>query len=551
MESKSYFGKIFLRVSHLPTILLIAGYLSYWIELYFIRKKGGAASPFAFILFAAFSIFVLFHRRRHIRQFFSWFVQEYKKQEKISKYFLIISFGLIIPIIIIAFYAHLLPPHLIQESDALNYHFTLPHQHLISGSFKHIRWSSADLFPLPVQFALAPYWFVTELPNKFPQFFFLIGLVLVAVNLVKQLGNNNVFTMCLMAFSIFGSHFLGIQIGTAMLDIVLCYLLFAALDSFLQGDILASAVEFTFFLWSKSFMPFQVFFIALAMLLLFFILKRAGFKDIGWGFTEINSQDNKRRYLALLKKMPVLLILFTVLIGGPFLIKSAYYSGTPLFPFMPGIIKINKNIDKNSDAWRSILASSESYVSKKDMYGYGRSPVAFIRHLFLIAVPEEGVNNRYDYPVGLPYLLFAGPFLYFLFFSLKKKQFVILPLFIIFYWISWWFGSHQTRFLYIPIFLIIAVSLPAIKVKSKIFMAAIVISLLTTGMSVFRAHRKDFGLLGKIDILREKDRRIVEMNKRYSGIDRGSAISLDYYDVAYAKFPVNVTKEELPWILSR
>jgi hypothetical protein len=95
------------------------------------------------------------------------------------------------------------------------------------------------------------------------------------------------------------------------------------------------------------------------------------------------------------------------------------------------------------------------------------------------------------------------------------------------------------------------VSLPAIKVKSKIFMAAIVISLLTTGMSVFRAHRKDFGLLGKIDILREKDRRIVEMNKRYSGIDRGSAISLDYYDVAYAKFPVNVTKEELPWILSR
>src|SRR5882672_6699659 len=84
---------------------------------------------------------------------------------------------LALAILVTSFLAALLPPHLMQEVDALNYHYSLPRQHLIRGSFAHLRWSTADLWPLPLQFALSPYWFMTELPNKVPQFFFLAGLV--------------------------------------------------------------------------------------------------------------------------------------------------------------------------------------------------------------------------------------------------------------------------------------------------------------------------------------------------------------------------------------
>ena len=36
----------------------------------------------------------------------------------------------------------------------------------------------------------------------------------------------------IITFCILGSHHFGIQMGTAMLDIIICYLFLAALDSF-------------------------------------------------------------------------------------------------------------------------------------------------------------------------------------------------------------------------------------------------------------------------------------------------------------------------------
>ena len=39
----------------------------------------------------------------------------------------------------------------------------------------------------------------------------------------------------------------------------------------------------------------------------------------------------------------------------------------------------------------------------------GRRP---FNHLWLIAVPEEELNNKYDYPVGLVYLIASGLFFF-------------------------------------------------------------------------------------------------------------------------------------------
>jgi len=548
MENKSILREDYLKISHLPTILLVLGYICYWIELYFIRKQNGLTSPLASILFILIFMLTLILNRKRILKSLTGFINGYKHEQKFTKYSLILFLCIIAFILIIVFYAHLLPPHLSQEYDALNYHISLPRQHLILGSFRHIAWSSADLFPLPVDFALAPYWFVSELPNKFPQFLFLLGLVFVSVNLVRRFSGNNFASICLIIIAIFGSHFIGIQMGTAMLDIVLSYLFLAALDSLLAGNTLNSAAEFTFFLWSKSFQPFQVLFVLFVTIALFIIYKKIGIRDISWGFDNTVNSESKQKFIRAFKETLIFVILFSVVIAAPFLIKSTYRSGTPLFPFAPGILNLNKNIDKNSESWKSILESSKAYTKVKDNYGYGISLISFIRHFWLIAVPERGVNNKYDYPVGLVYLLFLGPFLYLLFASFKKKQFAILPLLVISFWISWWFGSQQTRFLYIPILLMMVVVSSALKLKSRIFIMAVTIALMLNAVSVLRVHKNDLGL-SRIAVLRAKDIQIMQMNKEYLKDKSLQTVCLDYYDIAYARFPVFVIKESLPWVL--
>jgi len=548
METTSTFKEDFLKIPHLPTICLLIGYLFYWVELYFLNNRTGRTTPLAFLLFLAILIISLIKQRRSIHALTDNFRKTWNRQDRPVKNFVVINGIAVSAIIIIVLYASLLPPHLIQEFDALNYHLTIPRQHLISGSFQHLTWSSADLFPLPIDFALAPYWFATELPNKIPQFIFLIGLVLVSINLVKRFSSANFASIWLTIFAIISLHCLAIQMGTAMLDIVICYLFIAGLDSFLEGNIFIAAVEFTFFLWAKSFMPLQVLFIITAIWLIWLISKYFGFKDTKLGFGEVIDLQDRQQYGRNFKKLLVSVIALSILVGGPFLIKSTYYSGTPLFPFAPGLINTN-NIDKNSTGWNSMLASSKTHLNVKDKYGYPRTLPDFVQSLWLIAVPEKGVNNRFDYPAGLTYLLFLGPFIYMLFCSLRKKQFPILPLIVVIFGLSWWAGSQQTRFLYIPIILMIIAVASEVKSLSVVFMAAISISMALTGISLFRAHRSDFGK-SRLEVLRLKDKELIKANESYFAERKPDSVSLGYFDAAYARFPVFVTKPDSFWVLN-
>ncbi len=259
---------------------------------------------------------------------------------------------------------------------------------------------------------------------------------------------------------------------------------------------------------------------------------------MSWDFGNAVPAVKFRDMIPSLKKFFLLFTIASLFIGGPFVLKSLYYSGTPLYPFAAAKV--------SEEPFQSLVRASESYVATKNNYGHGISLVAFLKHLWLIAVPEKGVNNSFDYPQGLPYLLFIGPFIYFLFRSLSERKFPLIPLFIALYWLVWWFGSQQTRFLYIPLILMYIVVAPKLK-PSKILMGIMTLALFLNFLSVYRANRRDFGVPYS-QMLREKDVSLIEMNKQYR--NQGKTIDLPFGDVAFAQFPVNVTEERLPFVIA-
>ncbi|MCA9408768.1 MAG: hypothetical protein H6755_07190 [Candidatus Omnitrophica bacterium] len=533
-------------ISHLPTMMLVIGYCVYWLELFIISPGKShtsflAAGLFIFLCVCILSINIskLKYIQNDIRNFLAL--------EFLSKGIVVTGGVLSLAILIIACKAALLPPHLMQEFDAINYHITIPKQHLLMGAFAHIPWSLADLYFLPVDYALAPYWLVTELPNKFPQFIFLLGLLAVVKGLLKELGRGDLLSKMLMVFAILGTHCIAIQMGLAMLDLVLCYLFLAALDSLLKGRIILCAIEFSFYFWSKSFAPIQI---GLIMVLLFvgvYIFRRRGFRRIGLIANEHLNVGLQLQHQVNLKKGIAPFIIMSLLIGGPFVGKSLLYANTPLFPFYPGVVNFSKKIDQNSKAWISLKEKAEQAVATKDQYGSGRGVGEFLKHFWLLAVPEKGVNNRYDYPVGLVYLLCLLPFLRILFNSLKNNEILFLPLLVVLFWLTWWLGSHQSRFLFIPLILMYISVISQKKFQTIFFQLGIILSLSLVLLSVYRAHRGDFNKKA-FEVIRSQDKQLLEMAKIYKG---EGIVILDDFDVAFANFPVDVRNINSVFVIQR
>ena len=234
MEGCYIFKKNPINIAHFPTLMLAIGYPIYWAEMLSGGASTGVTSPAAAILFIAFTAFIFFRERQSmtdgLREYQRWFLA----LDSITRVFVSGILFLIFGILLISLCASAFPIHLQQEGDALNYHYSLTRQHLIIGSFAHIPWSAFDLFLLPVDYALAPFWFVTQLPNKIPQFLFFVGLVLVCLNLIRYLKGGVTTSSLLAAAFLFGSHGHGIQFGTAMLDLVNCYLFLASFDSLIR-----------------------------------------------------------------------------------------------------------------------------------------------------------------------------------------------------------------------------------------------------------------------------------------------------------------------------
>lgn len=546
MDSNVSSKKVFLNIFHLPTFMLAIGFLMYWVELYCFDVSLGKTSVIAPVLFILLASAILCKEIGWISAGVKDFRNALSEMGFLKGWLLRTGFLVGFIGMGVAFYASLLPPHLMQESDALVYHYTIPRQHLLLNSFAHIPWSTSDLYLLPLDFALAPYWLCTDLPNKFPQFIFLIGLMLVLISVIKVFARDCASSACLIVLAVLGSHNVGIQMGTAMLDVTICYLLIAALDSFLNGKIWLCALEGAFYFWSKSFIPVQTIIIVAVLFIFYGLYKKIGGGNIGWIFNcKINSIQS-RTHKSSFRKIIIYFMLLSLFIAGPFMAKSLYYTGTPLYPFLLGVFDVNKDVDRQSAAWRSLEEKTEQVLSTRNQYGSDRSPKEFLRHLWLIAVPERGVNNRYDYPVGLMYLLCLGPFLFMLACSIKSKEFAIIPLFIVFYWGTWWMGSHQSRFLFVPIVLMFITIFSQKRIQSAFLIFCMLIALSLVMISVFRAHYRDFGHSPR-EVLREKDKQLIEMS-RTSQRQRG-VVQLNFHDVAYADFPVDVINNNSVFVI--
>ncbi len=84
---------------------------------------------------------------------------------------------------------------------------------------------------------------------------------------------------------------------------------------------------------------------------------------------------------------------------------------------------------------------------------------------------------------------------------------------------------------------------------SRILMIALIMALGLNALSLIRAHRKDLLVCRPQETLREKDRGLLRMNELYLTQNTGQKVPLEYHDVAFARFPVVVIKEKLPYVL--
>lgn len=545
MEGQSISRTFRFPLSHLPTLFLAVGYPVYWLELYVFRHGQGRTTPLAWMAVVFFTCFVLFRNisllKDGLRSFRIWFLQE-ALFVKLLLVFMAVAAGVIL---LCAFYASLLPPHLVQEFDALNYHITLPRQHLLRGSFSHIPWSTADLYFLPVDLALAPFWLATFLPNKLPQFFFLLGLLGICNRLTRRFSGGKIWPSVLSIMAVLGSHNIGIQMGTAMLDLVICYLFLASLDSFLSGAIWLALIELSFYLWSKPLIPVQFLATLVVFGLAWILLRGFGAQRKTWVFSGESIKGSISYFQRSFIKGLGLFILLSLFLAGPFIYKSLRYSGTPIFPLGVGVFK-GLSIPQIPQRLVELKSKAAELLAVKDNYGSGRSFPEFARHLWLIAVPEKGVNNRYDYPLGLMYLLFAGPFLFLFFSSLKNKVLPLLPLWVIASWGIWWFGSQQTRFLFIPVTLMYLVVALSIRRPSRILLTVMLGAILLVGASVYRANKPDFGRWGEA-VLRKQDRELIGMSKLKPA---ASMAAFSSCDLAYAAFPVKVSGNDTLFVLN-
>jgi hypothetical protein len=545
MEGGRILKKNHVNIAHLPTLIVAIGYPLFWAQMFSGQARDGVTSPLAWGLFIFFAVWIAVREKEAIVQFLDRYRKEFQVLDAWSRVFL--AAGLAVAVLILSrlLLASLLPPHLSQESDTMNYHLSMPRQHLILGSFTHIPWSADDLFFLPLDFALAPFWFATELPNKIPQFIFLLGLIGVSFSLARQL-NGSLFASSLVVLALLGSHGHAVQMGTAMLDLVICYLFLAMIDSFLKKQKWLFIIECAFFMWAKSLVFLQVAAIALLLGALYWIAKRAGFKVL-LDFQRSITVEDKTAYRHFLKQIALPFVLVSVCVAGPFMAKSLHYAGTPFFPVAVGAFP-HPGLPEGTAGWTSLSASAQYLTQSIANDGYGRSVIDFVTHLWMIAVPEAGVNNAFDYPLGLTYLIFLGPFVFFLVTAVRKKEFPVLPCLVVVYWLLWWMSVRETRHLYIPVLLMFLTVAVQIKKPSKILMTIILTAMLLNAVSVFRAHIPHWGP-GE-EVLGPNDRVLVEMSRQYLKDQRSDMVELEWFEVAFAQFPAVVRKEILPHVIA-
>ncbi|MGK5089833.1 hypothetical protein WDW86_19960 [Bdellovibrionota bacterium FG-2] len=366
-----------------------------------------------------------------------------------------------------------LPPHLPQEYDAINYHMGLPRQHLIQGTLSFLDWSTADLWPATVQWGFASSWFSGAFPQKIPQFLCSFWAFLVMVRLGRRLLTGS-FLGWVPALAVFSAHGVVIQLGTAMLDLTHLYFLLAAIDGFLSDRKVSAALNLALFATLKAFGPIQV------------IIVLACFGALaGYSYPRLF-----RSWARKLAPVIGLAVLFSLLLLSRTIWVDMKRAGTPLFPLATCLV----SSVSGCSGWEgvAIRKSSQQLFVAANGYGMGRGIGSFLNHLWRVAVPGGGVNNSYDYPLGLPWLLWCLFFVFSLPEIFRSRR---VPVFIALsasFWLVWWLGSQQSRWLY-PVLALGWLGTLEIqkRVRAHVLCICLVISASFSLISHYRAFRAD------------------------------------------------------------
>jgi hypothetical protein len=322
-----------------------------------------------------------------------------------------------------AFFAALKPPHLPQEFDAINYQMGLPQQLLVRRSLAPIVWSVADLWPMALQWGMAPLSAAFATVNKLPQFFFSLGVAACLYRIPLQLtGSGPARRDLLPLFAVMGAHGIVTQLGTGMMDLPQLYLLLLCLSALLDLRWRTAGIALAVYVASKAFNPFQ-----------------AGPAVVGGLLWLCFARNRFPARPVFTRFLPVLAALSMALLARSSL-QSLAETGTPLFPFVHCRLAHGTYCGS-----ASLEATAQQLLAVRTAYGNGRGPTSFLLHLWRVAIPTRGVNNEFDYPLGLPWLLLvvlAG----FGFFkgAWRRPLFQLAALF----WILWWLNAHQSRWLY-------------------------------------------------------------------------------------------------------
>jgi len=420
------FKSSYLRFSYFPLWMCVFGYLEFlWQTL--------GTSPFSLGLVSTICVLAVFILTGVVRFFvvkeegkllLKGFLGEGGWILRLSLFLclslMLLEFGL-------ALFSATRPPHLPQEYDAIHYQMGIPRQLLLAGSLRWISWSVADLWPMAMQWSMAPLYLFTDTVNKIPHFVLSCGIFVTIYRIAEKLMGSaeSRFSLLLPGLAFFSAHGVMIQMGTGMMDLPVVYFLVAGFLALLHRNLFVAALALAFYTGSKAFHPFQMAAV------------------LGCGILWIFLFCRSRIVIGLVLKF----LLFFVFLAGAFLSRSSLISvsatGTPLFPFGVCLFKeatlcseINKPLVENS---------AKELLATRDRYGKGRGFSAFGMHLLYVGVPTFGVNNEYDYPVGLPWYLL----IILLFFSVLRGSWNN-PLFFlsIGFWVLWWMSSHQSRWLY-------------------------------------------------------------------------------------------------------
>ncbi len=378
---------------------------------------------------------------------------------------------------VLAGYEAHFPPHWPQEGDAINYHMALPRQHLFWGSLEHLPWSVADLWPMALQFGFASVWFMSSTINKWPQLFGALW----AFGLMLALGRpkaGHSFSGWIPALALFTTHGVMVQLGMAMLDLANLYLLLAAWHAAVHRRPFWWAVHVALYAATKAFHPAQASILVIAIVGYMTIFERGA--------------------LVANRRLMAKGALLSTAIFAVFMTRSVSVSieraGTPLHPF--AVCKVIAVVKCEGRSGEAVRLSASTQIASAYSYGNGRHLGAFFRHLWRVAVPAVGmVNNEYDYPLGLTWLLVL------VFFAMSVPEWIrfkkVSPELVIaaVVWFLWWYSSQQSRWLYpLMAFGLLASVKTQIRASQTVVVAVVLVAAFMSLVSELRALGPDLNV---------------------------------------------------------